>query len=98
MKTLLTARFTTESLQRLEDRLGSVYRAGIGITGRKLDRDELRVASAAAAIVIVEFETLDRDFFTAMPQLQLAACCRNEPSVSVDLDAARVAGVPVLFP
>jgi D-3-phosphoglycerate dehydrogenase len=98
MKTLLTARFTTESLQRLEVRLGSVYRAGFGITGRKLDRDELRVAAADAAIVIVEFETLDRDFFTAMPQLRLAACCRNEPGVSVDLDAATVAGVPVLFP
>jgi D-3-phosphoglycerate dehydrogenase / 2-oxoglutarate reductase len=98
VKTLLTARFTTECLQRLEDRVGSVYRAGFGITGRKLDRDELRVASADAAIVIVEYETLGRDFFASMPQLQLAACCRNEPGASVDLDAATVAGVPVLFP
>src|ERR1700688_2717861 len=97
MKTLLTARFTVESLRRLEDKLGSVDRAGFGTTGRKLDSDELRAASADAAIVIVEFETLDRDFFTSMPQLQLAACCRNEPGASVDLDAATVAGVPVLF-
>jgi len=98
MKTLLTARFTTESLRRLEDKLGPVQRAGFGITGRKLDRDELRAASAGAAIVIVEYETLDLDFFTSMPQLQLAACCRNEPGASVDLDAATAAGVPVLFP
>jgi D-3-phosphoglycerate dehydrogenase len=98
MKTLLTARFTTESLRRLEDKLGSVHRAGFGITGRKLDQDELRAASADAAIVIVEYETLDREFFTSMPHLRLAACCRNEPGASVDLDAATVAGVPVLFP
>jgi D-3-phosphoglycerate dehydrogenase len=98
MKTLLTARFTAESRQQLEAKLGWVYRAGFGITGRRLDRDELRVAAADAAIVIVEFETLDRDFFTSMPQLRLAACCRNEPAASVDLEAATDAGVPVLFP
>lgn len=98
MKTLLTARFTSESLRRLEDNLGSVHRAGFGITGRKLDQDELRAASADAAIVIVEYEALDRDFFASMPHLRLAACCRNEPGASVALDAATVAGVPVLFP
>ena len=98
MKTLITARFAAESLQLLEDKLGSVCRAGFGITGRKLDRAELRVAAADAAIVIVEFETLDREFFTSMPQLRLAACCRNEPAASVDLQAATDAGVPVLFP
>jgi D-3-phosphoglycerate dehydrogenase len=98
MKTLLTARFTATALQRLEDKLGSVCRAGFGVTGRKLDYEELRVAAADASIVIVEFETLDRKFFASMPQLRLAACCRNEPGASVDLDAATVAGVPVLFP
>ena len=98
MKTLLTARFTAESLQQLEAKLGLVCRAGFGITGRKLDRDQLRVAAAEAAIVIVEFEALDRDFFASMPQLQLVACCRNEPAASVDLEAATHAGVPVLFP
>jgi D-3-phosphoglycerate dehydrogenase len=98
MKTLLTARFTDESLRRLEGKLGLVVRAGFGTTGRKLDPDELRAASADATIVIVEYETLDRDFFASVPQLKLAACCRNEPGASVDLDAATAAGVPVLFP
>jgi D-3-phosphoglycerate dehydrogenase len=98
MKTLLTARFAPESLRRLEEKLGAVHRAGFGITGRKLNRDELRAASADADIVIVEFETLDRDFFASAPELRLAACCRNEPGASVDLDAATMAGVPVLFP
>lgn len=96
MKTLLTARFTDDSLRRLED-TGSVVRAGFGVTGRKLDSGELRAASADADIVIVEYETLDRDFFLSS-RLKLAACCRNEPGASVDLEAATAAGVPVLFP
>jgi D-3-phosphoglycerate dehydrogenase len=98
MKTLLTARFTGEYLRRLEDKLGTVHRVGFGITGRKLDPDELRAVAADAAIVIVEYETLDRDFFSSLPKLRLAACCRNEPGASVDLDAATEAGIPVLFP
>ncbi len=55
MNTLVTARFTQESLDRLEARIGPVTRDGFGISGEKLDEEVLLNQVEDLECLIVEF-------------------------------------------
>jgi len=97
MNTLLTARFTEKAIHILESQVGQVQRAGFGVYGKKLSSPALLGMASDSELVIVEFESLDADFFAATPRLKLVACCRNEPAASIDLAAATLTGIPVLY-
>jgi D-3-phosphoglycerate dehydrogenase len=98
INTLVTARFTQESLERLEARIGRVRRAGFGISGKKLDEEVFLNQVEDLEYLIVEFEPVTARILDKAKHLRIAACCRNEPAASFDLEAATERGIPVLFP
>ena len=98
MKTLLTARFTDQSLQRLINRAGAVQQAGFGVTGEKLPESEILARVADIDCLVVEFEEITDKVLKQAKTLKIAACCRNEPAASFDIEAATRLGIPVIFP
>ena len=98
MNTLVTARFTQGSLDRLGKRIGPLKRAGFGISGEKLDEEILLNQVEGLECLIVEFESITDRILHQAKNLRIAACCRNEPGASFDLEAATKRGIPVLFP
>lgn len=95
--TLLTARFDDGERRRLEAAIGAVETAGFGVDGVVLPRAELVRRVSQVRRLIVEFEQIDDDVLSAAPELEVIACCRNEPGASVDIEAATRRGIPVLF-
>jgi len=97
MKIFVTARFDQDELKKLAETGAQIEQAGFGITGQKLDEDELVLKLADVDIAIIEFENITDKVLTAAKKLKYLACLRNEPAASVDIAAANRLGIPVLF-
>lgn len=74
-----------------------VKQGGFGLTGVKLNQDELITKYKDTQIGIVEFENMTSEVIASAKNLQLIACLRNEPAASVDIAAATERNIPVLF-
>lgn len=97
MTTLLTARFDDSERHRLEQLVGPVEVGGFGVNRVVMPRAELLERVRGVTNLLIEYEDIDGEIFDAAPNLELVACCRNEPFASVDLEAATARGLPVLF-
>jgi D-3-phosphoglycerate dehydrogenase len=97
MTFLVTARYDDGELARLEAVVGRARRAGYGVTGRRLEEDELETLVADVELLVVEYEHVTESVLAAAPRLRLLGCCRNEPEATVDVGAASALDMPVLF-
>jgi len=97
MKVLITARIDETEVDRLITNGFEVKRDGFGLTGVKLDRNQLVTSFKDIDVAIIEFESITEEILSSADKLQVLACLRNEPAASVDITAATKVGVPVLF-
>ena len=92
MKIFVTARFDQDELKKLAETGAQIEQAGFGITGQKLDEDELVLKLADVDIAIIEFENITDKVLTAAKKLKYLACLRNEPDrKSTRLNSSHVA-------
>jgi D-3-phosphoglycerate dehydrogenase len=96
VQALLTADFTEPQLVRLHARV-DVERAGWGVTGTLMPTQELIERLQGKDILIVAYEQLTPEVFSACPRLALIASVRGGPEFNIPIAAATAAGVPVLY-
>ncbi|MBD3307690.1 hypothetical protein GF339_14740, partial [candidate division KSB3 bacterium] len=94
---LITARFDNAELDRLRPYIADAQFAGWGVTRNRLKDDDLKAQMAEVDIVISEYEPITRDVIESASRLQLIGCCRMGPEASVDIPAATIRGIPVLY-
>ena len=84
-------------LDRLVEAGFEVEQGGFGLTGVKLNQNELITQFRDIQICIVEFENITSEVIASGKNLKLIACLRNEPAAGVDIAAATERNIPVLF-
>lgn len=97
MKIFNTARMQLTQLDRLVEAGFEVEQGGFGLTGVKLNQNELITQFRDIQICIVEFENITSEIIASGKNLKLIACLRNEPAAGVDIAAATERNIPVLF-
>ena len=97
MKVFITARFDPVEVDRLTANGFEVEQGGFGVTGVKLDPDQLITKFKDIDIAIIEFENITGKILESGSRLKIMACLRNEPAASTDIEAATKLNIPVLF-
>ena len=97
MKVFITARFDLTQKDRLISNGFEVEQGGFGLTGVKLDHDQLIAKFKDIDVAIIEFENITEEILKAGGKLKILACLRNEPAASTDIEAASRLNIPVLF-
>ncbi len=97
MKVLITANFTEEGKRRLESMGLEVVHEPWTSRSKLLLSEELaeRVNEVGADAAIIEVDLCHEEVFEEC-SLRFVGCCRGDP-ITVDLEEATDAGVPVLF-
>ncbi len=98
MKVLVTANFTEEGLERLEQDFGmEVVYDPWGAKNRIIMSEDLaeKLVELKADAVILEVDLCHDEVFEAI-KLKFVGCCRGEP-LNVDVEEATDAGTPVFY-
>ncbi|MTA99483.1 MAG: hypothetical protein F2539_02515, partial [Actinobacteria bacterium] len=97
MKVFITARIDPDQIDRLTANGFEVEQGGFGVTGVKLDQDQLIAKFKDIDVAIIEFENITEKILESGSGLKIMACLRNEPAASTDIVAASKLNIPVLF-
>jgi D-3-phosphoglycerate dehydrogenase / 2-oxoglutarate reductase len=97
MKVFITARIDPDQIDRLTANGFEVEQGGFGVTGVKLDQDQLIAKFKDIDVAIIEFENITGEILKSGSRLKIMACLRNEPAASTDIVAASKLNIPVLF-
>jgi D-3-phosphoglycerate dehydrogenase len=95
MHALVTSEVTEEFLAALTERQISYERAGWGVNGVPLSKDEILEKAELSQIVIIELENIDRNIISNLPNLKFVGVSRGSP-VNVDLQFCKELNIKVV--
>ncbi|WP_229123080.1 2-hydroxyacid dehydrogenase [Halapricum desulfuricans] len=97
MKTLVTANFSDDGIERLESLGLDVQFDPIEERDGRMPVEALKERLQGVKIFVSGFEGVPAELMDAATDLDLIACPRGGPEASVDIGAATERGIPVLY-
>lgn len=97
MKTLVTANFDPDALDRLREMNLNIEYTPISDREGRLPETTFREQVRNAQILIVGYEDVPKSVIDEAEELEIIACTRGGPDANVDIEAATERDIPVLY-